>query len=116
MCFRQDWCVSDKTGVFQTRLVCFRQDWCVSDKTGVFQTRLVCFRYFLERSHSARVTLAKACELVPEEVSYLHHSHATYVTHMSPLSLTCHLCLYFIKFTSYNVNTTEQACTLDFSV
>lgn len=26
------------------------------------------FRYFLERSHSARLTLAKACELCPEEV------------------------------------------------
>lgn len=25
--------------------------------------------YFLERSHSARMTLAKACELCPEEVS-----------------------------------------------
>lgn len=26
--------------------------------------------YFLERSHSARLTLEKACELLPEEVSY----------------------------------------------
>lgn len=29
---------------------------------------LISFRYFLERSHSARLTLAKACELCPEEV------------------------------------------------
>ena len=25
------------------------------------------YRYFLERSHTARVTLAKACQLCPEE-------------------------------------------------
>ena len=30
-------------------------------------------RYFLERSHSARVTLSKAYELCPEEVSFLSH-------------------------------------------
>lgn len=32
--------------------------------------------YFLERSHSARMTLAKACELCPEEVwKNVHCSH-----------------------------------------
>lgn len=32
--------------------------------------------YFLERSHSARMTLAKACELCPEEVWVMHTVHA----------------------------------------
>lgn len=32
--------------------------------------------YFLERSHSARMTLAKACELCPEEVWEIHTAHA----------------------------------------
>lgn len=30
--------------------------------------------YFLERSHSARMTLAKACELCPEEVNGPRHT------------------------------------------
>lgn len=45
--------------------------------------------YFLERSHSARMTLAKACELCPEEViaftlypSHTHmHAHFCQITH-----------------------------------
>lgn len=49
--------------------------------------------YFLERSHSARMTLAKACELCPEEVNaltlYPLHSH------------TQTLCLHIYDFLLY---------------
>ncbi len=39
--------------------------------------------YFLERSHSARVTLAKACELCPEDVS------TALISGLSPSVLLC---------------------------
>ena len=36
-------------------------------------------RYFLERSHSARVTLSKAYELCPEEVSFMSHQKISWL-------------------------------------
>lgn len=45
--------------------------------------------YFLERSHSARMTLAKACELCPEEVMALSlfpiHTHTHKYTYIHTL-------------------------------
>ena len=35
--------------------------------------------YFLERSHSARLTLEKACELLPDEVNFINFSFSVYI-------------------------------------
>lgn len=35
--------------------------------------------YFLERSHSARLTLEKACELLPDEVNFINFIFSVYI-------------------------------------
>ena len=47
-------------------------------------------RYFLERSHSARLTLAKACELCPEEVKSSSSSSSS-SSFVSSFSFLLHL-------------------------
>ena len=112
MCLRQDWCVWyktgvfetrfmclkqnryvwDKTDVFETRLVCWRQNRCVWDKTDVFETKPVCLRQDWCVSGTSWSGLTVPVWHSRRPVNLYLRRWVTFTTHMSPMSVTCHLC------------------------